>query len=244
MQDNPYSLSQKKREELTSDYLAQLQQEHKKLLLENVDLKKNLENEQLLHKNLYKQWAELNGNTLVKEKEIKNLKFKRGFLSKFYKYSFYALLLTTIVFAWYLFGKGNKNAVLSSTQTNTADTTQKVSDQLQNRPSITVKNLPVEKEKATVSTSSQPSTSEPLKTTIQKNAKYPARYKVRTKAFFYNSPDESTKRNTFLLPADGPYGIITPLDDQNNFVYIIFVNHAHHTSKGWIRKVDLDLINQ
>ena len=61
----------------SSDY-----QENEKLFLENLQLKKELEKEEFLHKTLYKQWNELSTRMLAKERELKQV--RSGNL--FYKY--------------------------------------------------------------------------------------------------------------------------------------------------------------
>ena len=120
MQDNKYSLPREKQHETSSDYLNELQQENQRLLLENAQLKKSLEKEEFLHRNLYQQWTELNARTLVAERELKKLRlrhkswpklrlihrswpklqFRYKSWPKFYKYVFYALLLITVPFAY------------------------------------------------------------------------------------------------------------------------------------------------
>jgi len=62
-------------------------------------------------------------------------------------------------------------------------------------------------------------------------------YKVRNKAHFHDSPDESTKRAAFIIHWNN--AVLKPLDEKNGFVYIIFTNHLGQTSKGWLSKNDL-----
>ncbi len=62
------------------------------LQLENIQLKKKLEQEELLHKSLYRQWSELNNSILAKERQVEQ--FNSG--SSFYKYAFYVILLALI----------------------------------------------------------------------------------------------------------------------------------------------------
>jgi serine/threonine-protein kinase len=63
------------------------------------------------------------------------------------------------------------------------------------------------------------------------------RYKVRGKAYFHDEPDASTKRDAFITHWNN--AVLTPLDEKNGFVYIVFTNHLGQTSKGWIAKDDL-----
>ncbi len=62
-------------------------------------------------------------------------------------------------------------------------------------------------------------------------------YKVRSKAYFHNEPDETTKRNAFIVHWNN--AVLHPLKEEGDFVYIVFTNHLGQTSKGWLRKQDL-----
>lgn len=66
------------------------------------------------------------------------------------------------------------------------------------------------------------------------------RYKVRSKAYFHNEPDESTRRNAFIIHWNN--ATLTPLEDKDGFVYIVFTNHLGQTSRGWLRKKDLNRV--
>ncbi len=59
-------------------------------------------------------------------------------------------------------------------------------------------------------------------------------------AHFHNSPDPSTKRKAFINHWNK--AILTPLDEQNGFIYIIYTNHLGQTSKGWLQIKDLQPI--
>ena len=64
-------------------------------------------------------------------------------------------------------------------------------------------------------------------------------YKILDKAYFHNDPDESTRRNAFVIHWNNSYATIKALDEKNDFVYTVFKNHLGQTSKGWLRKKDL-----
>ncbi|HEU4903311.1 MAG TPA: hypothetical protein VFT06_10975, partial [Flavisolibacter sp.] len=66
------------------------------------------------------------------------------------------------------------------------------------------------------------------------------RYKVRSKAFFHDSPEESTQRKAFIVHWNN--AVLKPLRDRNGFVYVVFTNHEGQTSKGWLSKDDLIVI--
>jgi serine/threonine-protein kinase len=67
-------------------------------------------------------------------------------------------------------------------------------------------------------------------------------YMVTSKAYFYNSPDESTRRNAFVVPSNN--AIVNAFDEKDSFVYVVFTNQLGQTSKGWLRKQDLQLLNE
>lgn len=64
-----------------------------------------------------------------------------------------------------------------------------------------------------------------------------ARYKVTSKANFYNGPDENTLRSAFI--SAGPNKIVDALDDKNGFIYVEYLNDHGMVSKGWLSKTDL-----
>jgi eukaryotic-like serine/threonine-protein kinase len=63
------------------------------------------------------------------------------------------------------------------------------------------------------------------------------RYKVRNKAYFHNEPDESTRRDAFIVHWNN--AVLKPLEEKNGFIYIVFTNHLGQVSKGWLSKSDL-----
>lgn len=245
MQDNNNILSQEKQQDLSPEYFNLLQKECQRLLSENTQLKKSLEKEEFLHQNLYRQWTELNTRTLTKDRELTQLKLSHNRRSAFYKYAFYGLLLFTAVSVYFLFTKDQKSTISSQPLTATKDTITKPSMQTpqQNLP---VKNREPEKtdtiqaQPTQIKNTNEPLVTEPSKIAKNKNL---GRYRVKAKTFFYNTPDENTQRSTFLLPYKDSYGIVTALDDRNGFIYVTYINHARRTSKGWIRKNDLDPVN-
>jgi type I restriction enzyme M protein len=63
------------------------------------------------------------------------------------------------------------------------------------------------------------------------------RYAVVDTTYFHDQPDEVTKRKSFLDPLNK--NILTPIHDQNGYIFIVYTNHFGITSKGWINKKDL-----
>jgi hypothetical protein len=64
-----------------------------------------------------------------------------------------------------------------------------------------------------------------------------AKYRVTSKANFYNGPDENTMRSTFI--AESANKIVNALEDRNGFIYVEYTNDLGFTSKGWLSKQDL-----
>jgi hypothetical protein len=62
-------------------------------------------------------------------------------------------------------------------------------------------------------------------------------YMVKSKAYFHNEPDASTKRNTFIVHWNK--SILIPVKEENDFVYVVFTNGEGQTSRGWLKKKDL-----
>jgi eukaryotic-like serine/threonine-protein kinase len=68
------------------------------------------------------------------------------------------------------------------------------------------------------------------------------KYTVRSRAHFHNQPDESTRREAFIVHWNN--AILQPTDERNGFIYVIFTNEAGQTSKGWLKKSDLDKVEE
>ena len=68
-------------------------------------------------------------------------------------------------------------------------------------------------------------------------------YKIISKAYFHNEPDEATRRNAFIVHWNNSYAKLKALDEKNGFIYVVFHNHLNQTSKGWLRKKDLKPID-
>ena len=67
-------------------------------------------------------------------------------------------------------------------------------------------------------------------------------YKVQSpRAYFHNEPDQAARRGAYLIPSND---VIAALDEQNGFIYTEFTNNKGQTSKGWIRKSDLIMLDE
>ena len=67
-------------------------------------------------------------------------------------------------------------------------------------------------------------------------------YTVNDKAYFHNEPNESSRRNAFVNRWNN--AILAALNEENNFIYVVYTNKEGVTSKGWLRKSDLSRINR
>ncbi|MCW3081419.1 serine/threonine-protein kinase [Segetibacter sp.] len=63
------------------------------------------------------------------------------------------------------------------------------------------------------------------------------RYKAASVAYFYNEPDEDTRRDgVFINKWNAP---VTASDDMNGFIYVVYTNEKKQTTRGWLLKKDL-----
>lgn len=63
------------------------------------------------------------------------------------------------------------------------------------------------------------------------------KYLVIDTTFFHDEPNEKTARKSYLDPLNK--NILTPIQDSNGYIYIVYTNKFKRTSKGWINKKDL-----
>ena len=73
-------------------------------------------------------------------------------------------------------------------------------------------------------------------TTVNNNTGL-GKYKVRSKAYFHNSPNAATRRDAFIVHWNN--AVLYPMKEEDDFVYIVFTNFKGQTSKGWLHKKDL-----
>lgn len=71
----------------------------------------------------------------------------------------------------------------------------------------------------------------------EKSKKTPVQYTVVSKAYFHTTPDENSRREAYINHWNN--AVLTPSDDMNGFVYIVYTNIKGQTSRGWLRKKDL-----
>jgi len=136
------------------------QQEIEKLRLENVQLKKNLEKEELLHKSLYNQWKQLNARMAAKEHEMKQ-QLHSGNL--FYKYAFYVILILLIPMYYFLNNSNGGKKITPPSQTGSSQTPIKKQAPTNNPYTVQLPNVKL-KEKEII----KPDTFQPKMVTINK----------------------------------------------------------------------------
>jgi eukaryotic-like serine/threonine-protein kinase len=68
------------------------------------------------------------------------------------------------------------------------------------------------------------------------------KYTVKSKAFFHNQPDETTRREAFIVHWNN--AVLEALDEKNGFIYVVYTNEAGQTSRGWLKKSDLDPVQE
>ena len=87
---------------------------------------------------------------------------------------------------------------------------------------------PVTTPASTASTSSASAQPEEAKAVI-------GRYRINSKANFYNTPDENNMRSTFISGNK----VVGALEEKNGFIFVAYTNDLGFTVKGWLSKKDL-----
>ncbi|HEY0067375.1 MAG TPA: protein kinase, partial [Flavisolibacter sp.] len=106
-------------------------------------------------------------------------------------------------------------------------------------PSVDAPSEPVTREEP-AKPKPQPTVTKPAEQRVEEpgeGSNTTAKYKVRSKAYFHNEPDESTRRAAFIVHWNN--AVLEPKQERNDFVYIVFTNHQGQTSRGWLRIKDL-----
>lgn len=66
-------------------------------------------------------------------------------------------------------------------------------------------------------------------------------YRVIHTAYLHVSPAAYTRSTTYIIPGDET---VTAIKEKNNFIYVTFINTEGKTTKGWLLKKNLRLVNQ
>lgn len=65
------------------------------------------------------------------------------------------------------------------------------------------------------------------------------KYLVVSKAYFYNAPNEDSRRNEFISPLEK--AVVQSLHERYGFIYVVITNPQGQVFKGWLRKKELKL---
>ncbi len=245
-----------------------LQVINQKLLREKEELQSALAKQELNDKIMYRQWKEISEQVSSKERELKELKQKltRPVISVPVLSGLIVAAMLVGAFAFYLLLPGkteneitNKPNPISTIKDTIAHDNSK---QIEQQPAAA--NLTIEKDTFKYK-SEMPLQEKPPSQVTQKNIpelhtqastantvnfskKLPAEnnenlgeYKVKSRAYFHDQPDDNTRRNAFIVHWNN--AVLKPLDEQQGFIYVVFTNHLGQTSKGWLNKNDLMKIN-
>ena len=65
------------------------------------------------------------------------------------------------------------------------------------------------------------------------------KYRIIRNAFFYEQPDKNTRNNYYINVSDAT---LTAIQEQDDFIYVKFVDRKGKTNQTWLAKEDLSLI--
>lgn len=225
----------------TTEQINMLREENQKLLLENTQLLKSLETEQWHHNNLYKEWKELKKREEAIQAEIRrHAEVPRWMTSGavFYSLLFIIFLLVIpIVYNLFVGYRDEDKAISAFSTAIESDTSMQKNTQHGYEDSI-IKTAPPGRNRVLNTLPQQKNEKNDAVNGINNTNKF-GLYKVKTKAYLYNAPDSSTRRNAFIVHWNNSYATLKALDDKKGFIYVVFTNHMGQVSKGWLRKMDL-----
>jgi serine/threonine-protein kinase len=177
------------------------------------------------------------------------------------KTAFVTLLILTIglaAFAAYSFFKNTgtqtqqyadstQNKIDSIVQADTASSnqvTEEKKDQVKDTTRAIAQKPVVEQDvqqENTGDTSKEQTAETPEQTEQRPAARSSGKYTVISKAYFHDKAHPSTRRKGFINVWNK--AVLTPLGETDDFIYIEYTNTLGQTSKGWLRKVDLKVID-
>jgi serine/threonine-protein kinase len=193
--------------------------------------------------------------------------------SSFYALLFVTALLTAFAAYSFFSNNKRENRVASDTTTSTSETVVPVTDsRIENNPAPSTENTEVkedpaatyeipdrEEEKRSDTIVKTPAPApltepkkeekeepEPVKKEEKKEEEKPSgnsgNYKVvAERAFFHNEPDVNTRRNAWMIPSKD---LVKVISERNGFFYVEFTNTSGQTSKGWLKKSDLQKVEE
>jgi serine/threonine-protein kinase len=136
------------------------------------------------------------------------------------------------------------DSLVQADTSNQNQTTEEKKDQVIDTPRNTVTQKPIveqnEPQENTEDTSRE-QTEEPDQTEQKPAARTSGKYSVISKAYFHDKAHSSTRRNAFISHWNN--AVLTPVGETDDFIYVVFTNHLGQTSRGWLRKADLKIID-
>jgi hypothetical protein len=227
--------------------IDRLQAENRKLRDENADLQKSISKLQLFNKILEREIGELktpqqNGTTEQVNTTVGNTSAPVPVMRIAFYIIVGLLLLASIYAIASLFTRKStpQEPVLTSAATTPPVATP-------TRSSIPAKTLPAT-QKPSIYHADSTSPRKPVKK-VEDNINYDSlinqdfslgHYKVRSRAYFHNRPDETTRTDLFINHLNNT--VLEALDEKSGFVFVIFTNEYGKTSRGWLRKIDLQAV--
>jgi len=67
------------------------------------------------------------------------------------------------------------------------------------------------------------------------------RYTVVNKTYFHSAPDSSKRKGFYLQPRQDL--VLVPTEEENGFVYVVYVNKKGESTHGWLAKKDLEPVD-
>ncbi|MFZ1370848.1 MAG: serine/threonine-protein kinase [Ferruginibacter sp.] len=67
------------------------------------------------------------------------------------------------------------------------------------------------------------------------------KYRIKRNAFFYEQPDKNTRDIYYINASDAT---LTAIQEQDDFIYVKFIDSKGKTNQTWLAKEDLTLINE
>ncbi|HEX8332188.1 MAG TPA: serine/threonine-protein kinase [Segetibacter sp.] len=128
---------------------------------------------------------------------------------------------------------------------NKSQNTEETKDRVSDTPNNTVAQKPVieqnDQQENTADTSRE-ETEEPDQTEQKPAARTSGKYSVISKAYFHDKAHPSTiRKHAFISHWNN--AVLTPIGETDDFIYVVFTNHLGQTSRGWLRKADLKVID-
>ena len=242
-----------KKEEVNAEFTDTLQNENQKLLVEKEQLQKSLTKHQ-------QEMGQLKQAVINKENELDEFR-QRAYTTAnrlprqgVSTSVFYALLLITALLTafaaysllsgkWYRTENRSKEG-LSKLPTDTQSYNARVpaGENKTNNPDKEIAK-PYRSAPDTLQTTQSQQQTDPMNFDTTRSGdpfvggEILGKYKVKSKAFFYNAPDENTRRDAFIVHWNN--AVLNALDEKDGFIYVVFINEEGKTSKGWLSKRDL-----